>query len=192
MISKLLDRIMRNHGWKFIVNIPPTPKCVICVAPHTSNWDFIMGELASRSVGMKAKFLMKDAWFFFPMKYLLKALGGVPVSRKHSTNVTGGVIDLFNKREKLVVAVTPEGTRSLNPNWHKGFLYIAQDAQVPVVLGYFNYRKKIVCLDRIFDPTGDVDADMMAIKRYYDNCDCCGKFPEKFTTGLDEASRTSS
>jgi 1-acyl-sn-glycerol-3-phosphate acyltransferase len=151
-----------------------------------------MGELASRSVGMKAKFLMKDAWFFFPMKYLLKALGGVPVSRKHSTNVTGGVIDLFNKREKLVVAVTPEGTRSLNPNWHKGFLYIAQDAQVPVVLGYFNYRKKIVCLDRIFDPTGDVDADMMAIKRYYDNCDCCGKFPEKFTTGLDKAARTSS
>ena len=83
---------MKNHGWKFVVNIPPVNKCVICVAPHTSNWDFIMGELASRSVGMKAKFLMKDAWFFFPLKYLLKALGGIPVSRRHSTNVTGGVV----------------------------------------------------------------------------------------------------
>lgn len=180
---------MRNHGWKFVVNIPSISKCVICVAPHTSNWDFIMGELASRSVGMKAKFLMKETWFFFPLKYLLKALGGIPVSRKHRSNVTGGVVDSFNKRDKLVVAVTPEGTRSLNPNWHKGFLYIAHEAKVPIVLGYFNYEKKIVCLDRIFEPTGDIDDDMIAIKHYYNNCDCRGKFPEKFTTGLENSGK---
>ena len=137
MISKLLGRIMKNHGWKFVVNIPPVNKCVICVAPHTSNWDFIMGELASRSVGLKAKFLMKDTWFFFPLKYLLRAL------------------------------------------------YIAKEAGVPIVLGYFNYDKKIVCLDRIFEPTDDVDADMHTIKRYYDTVDCEGKYPEKFTTGLN-------
>ena len=175
---------MKNHGWKFIVNIPTLKKCVICVAPHTSNWDFIMGELAIHSVGMKAGFLMKDTWFFFPLKYLLYALGGVPVSRKRQTNVTGGVIKRFNRRDNLAIAVTPEGTRSLNPHWHKGFLYIAQEANVPIVLGYFNYPQKIVCLDRIYEPTGDVDVDMIAIKRYYDSCDCEGKFPEKFTTGL--------
>ena len=66
---------MKNHGWKFVVNIPPLKKCVICVAPHTSNWDFIMGELAIHSVGMKAGFLMKDTWFFFPVGQLMKALG---------------------------------------------------------------------------------------------------------------------
>lgn len=185
MIRKLASRIMKNHGWKFVVNIPPTPKCVICVAPHTSNWDFILGELASRSVGMKSGFLMKDTWFFFPLNYLLKSIGGVPVSRSHSTNVTGGVIDSFNKRDNLAVAVTPEGTRSRNPHWHKGFLYIAQAANVPIVLGYFNYKKKIVCLDRIFEPSGDIDADMIAIKKYYDSSDINGKYPEKFTTGLD-------
>ena len=177
---------MKNHGWKFIVNIPPVNKCVICVAPHTSNWDFIMGELASRSVGMKAKFLMKDTWFFFPLKYLLKALGGIPVSRKHRTNVTGDVVDCFNKLDKLVVAVTPEGTRSLNPHWHKGFLYIAHEAKVPIVLGYFNYPEKIVCLDKIFEPTGDIDADMLSIKKYYDSSNICGKYHENFTTGLEK------
>ncbi|MBR6489246.1 MAG: 1-acyl-sn-glycerol-3-phosphate acyltransferase [Muribaculaceae bacterium] len=186
MVSRLLGHIMKNHGWKFVVNIPDVKKCVICVAPHTSNWDFIMGELASRSVGMKARFLMKDAWFFFPLKYLLRALGGIPVSRDHRTNVTGGVIDSFNRCEKLAVAVTPEGTRSLNPHWHKGFLYIARDANVPIVLGYFNYDEKIVCLDRIFAPSDDVDADMLAIKRYYDSVGCKGKYPEKFTTGLND------
>ena len=144
---------MKNHGWKFVVNIPDVKKCVICVAPHT-------------------------------IKYLLRALGGIPVSRGRSTNVTGDVIDTFNRRDSLAVAVTPEGTRSRNPHWHKGFLYIAKDAGVPIVLGYFNYDKKIVCLDRIFEPSDDVDADMLAIKRYYDSVDCKGKYPEKFTTGL--------
>ena len=183
-MRKLASRILKNHGWKFVVNIPSIPKCVICVAPHTSNWDFIMGELAIHSVGMRAGFLMKDTWFFFPFKYLLYALGGVPVSRKRRTNVTGGVIDSFNRHENLAIAVTPEGTRSRNPNWHKGFLYIAKEANVPIVLGYFNYEKKIVCLDRIFEPTGDVDADMLWIKKYYDSSDICGKNHNNFTTGL--------
>ena len=133
---------------------------------------------------MKAGFLMKDAWFFFPLKYLLYSLGGVPVSRKRRTNVTSGVVESFKRRKKLAIAVTPEGTRSLNPHWHKGFLYMAKEADVPIVLGYFNYEKKIVCLDRIFEPTGDVDADMLSIKNYYDSSDICGKHHENFTTGL--------
>lgn len=187
MISKLFGSIMKNHGWKFVVNIPDVKKCVICVAPHTSNWDFIMGELASRSVGMRAKFLMKDTWFFFPLKYLLRALGGIPVSRNHSTNVTGGVIDSFNRCDSLAVAVTPEGTRGRNPHWHKGFLHIAKEAGVPIVLAYFNYDKKIVCLDRIFEPSQDVEADLLIIKRYYQSADCQGKYPEKFTTGLESS-----
>ena len=177
---------MKNPGWKFVVNIPPLKKCVICVAPHTSNWDFIMGELAIHSVGMKAGFLMKDTWFFFPLKYLLFALGGVPVSRERRTNVTGGVIDSFNRHETLAVAVTPEGTRSRNPHWHKGFLYMAKEADVPIVLGYFDYKEKIACLDCIFEPTGDVDADMLAIKQYYINKGKGARYPEKFATGLEE------
>ena len=181
---------MKNHEWKFIVNVPPMEKCVICVAPHTSNWDFIMGELAIRSVGMKAGFLMKDTWFFFPLKYFLKAIGGVPVSRERRTNVTGGVIDSFKKNKNLAVAVTPEGTRSFNPHWHSGFLYIAQEAQVPIVLAYFNYDKKVACLDRIFEPSGNMEDDMIAIKKYYQTCDACGKYPEKFTTGLDNNQET--
>ena len=180
MISKLLGRIMKNHGWKFVVNIPSVDKCVICAAPHTSNWDFIMGELASRSVGMKAKFLMKDTWFFFPLKYVLRALGGIPVSRSHRTNVTGGVIDCFKSSHHLAVAVTPEGTRSRNTHWHRGFLHIAQAAGVPVVLGYIDYGTKEICIDRIFETTGDVDADMAAIKRYYQGR--TAKHPENFAT----------
>ncbi len=201
---------MKKAGWKFKVNIPPLAKCVICVAPHTSNWDFIMGELAIRSVGMRAGFLMKSTWFFFPLGLLLRGMGGIPVHRAsraetllehkgvnmepieaierlHGDNknhVTQTVIDAFGKRERLAIAVTPEGTRSLNPHWHKGALVIAQEAQVPIVLAYFDYRNKVACLDQIFETTGDTEADMLAIKQYYNDKKDYARYPEHFTTGL--------
>lgn len=174
--------ILGRAGWKFACNIPPTPKCVICVAPHTSNWDFVLGELATRSVGMRASFLMKSTWFFFPMGCLMRALGGIPVNRSQHTHVADGVVAEFNRRERLWVAVTPEGTRSRNEHWHTGFLHIALAAHVPVVLGYIDYATREVCIDCIFTPTGDIDADMRSIKCYYQGR--TGRHPEQFATGL--------
>jgi len=170
--------ILKKTGWRFEVNIPPTPKCVICVAPHTSNWDFIVGEVGIRSVGMSSGFLMKDTWFFFPLGYILKSLGGIPVKRSAHTGVSEHVVEAFNNHEHLWVAVTPEGTRSPNSNWHKGFLHIAREAGVPIALAYIDYEQKVACVDRIFNMSDDVDADMVAIKSYYSKRK--GKHPEKF------------
>jgi 1-acyl-sn-glycerol-3-phosphate acyltransferase len=173
--------LLKKAGWKFVINIPPTPKCIICVAPHTSNWDFILGELCIRSRKMKASFLMKEAWFFFPLGCLLRGIGGIAVSKSHS-DVTQNVVDEINNRKEIAVAVTPEGTRSLNANWHHGFLYMAAEAKVPLVLAYIDYKQKVVCFGKIYQMTGDIDADMTAIKQYYKNF--TGRYPEKFTTGL--------
>lgn len=74
-LSKFL---LKLFGWKVHCTVPAYPKCIICVAPHTSNWDFVLGELAYWSVGRKAGFLMKSTWFFFPMNLLFKALGECP------------------------------------------------------------------------------------------------------------------
>lgn len=176
--------ILRKAGWEFVVNIPPTPKCVICIAPHTSNWDFLLGELAIHSVGMKAGFLMKKQWFFFPMGYLMRRLGGIPVQQHTHTNVTNEIVKAFRTHDRLAVGITPEGTRSANPNWHKGCLHIAKNADVPLVLAYFDYSRRVVCLDRYFDITDDPDADMLNIKRYYRHIK--GRYPEKFVTGLEQ------
>lgn len=78
--------ILRIAGWKVIITEPDYPKCIICVAPHTSNWDFILGELAITSVGRRAGFLMKESWFFFPLGYFFRAIGGIPVPRKKKIN----------------------------------------------------------------------------------------------------------
>ena len=174
--------ILDKYGWEFVVNAPIEPKCVICVAPHTSNWDFILGELAIRSVGKSAGFLMKSTWFFPPLGFFMRKIGGIPVVQKRHTHVTDTVVEAFNHATEMAVAVTPEGTRSPNPNWHKGFLYIAHAASVPVLLAYIDYSSKTICIDREFKPTGDPEADLLELKKYYQGKQA--RYPHKFVTGL--------
>ena len=95
MKSSLFRGSLRLFGWKVVVTLPDYSKCVICVAPHTSNWDFILGKLAYGSIGRKAGFLMKKEWFFFPLGYLFRAMGGIPVDRKSSSSLTDQLADRF-------------------------------------------------------------------------------------------------
>ena len=163
--------ILKKAGWTFKVNLTMPDKCIIVIAPHTSNWDFILGELAIHSVGMKAGFLMK-------------ALGGIPVNRRQHGNLTQSIVEAYNTTPRLAIGVTPEGTRSANPNWHKGAIFMARDARVPLVLAYFDYKQRVVCIDREFKLSDDADGDLLRIKQYFMQHGS-PKFPEKFVTGLE-------
>lgn len=174
--------ILKMLGWKVEVSVPDFPKCVICVAPHTSNWDFFIGKLTYLSIGRFAGFMMKKEWFFPPLGAILRSMGGVPVTRDKHTDMVSQLVDIFNSRERFSIAITPEATRKANPDWKKGFYYIAQGANVPIVLAYIDYQKKEVGIKKVFEPTGDVEADMRAIKMYYKDFHACK--PEKFVTGL--------
>lgn len=166
------------------VTVPDYPKVIICVAPHTSNWDFLMGELALRSVGRKAGFLMKADWFFWPIGAGLRAMGGIPVYRGKKKGEHGSLVEQmirrFDQAQTLHVAITPEGTRSRTSQWHTGFLRIAYEAKIPIVLGVLDYRDRYAQLMETFLPTGNVSADIEAIKRYYSPYR--GKYPKKFST----------
>ncbi|MCM1292123.1 MAG: 1-acyl-sn-glycerol-3-phosphate acyltransferase [Bacteroides sp.] len=167
-------------GWTVDCTVPDYPKCIICVAPHTSNWDFILGKLAYASIGRKAGFLMKEAWFFFPLRLIFKAMGGIPVPKKRGSSLVNVIVERFNQSTRLALAITPEGTRSRTTNWRHGFLFIAREADIPIVLGVIDFKTKRILLTDTFTPTGDVDADMRRIKDYYKPF--TGKYPEKFTT----------
>ena len=167
-------------GWRVTVSVPDYPKCIICVAPHTSNWDFILGKLAYASIGRKAGFLMKETWFFWPLGCLFRSIGGIPVPRKRGSSLSDEIIRKFNNSTRLTLAITPEGTRSRTATWRTGFLHIALETHVNVVLGAIDFKNKEILLTRTFVPTGDIEADMAAIKAYYKPFQ--GKYPEKFTT----------
>lgn len=174
---------LKVTGWTFDIKVPAYDKCVICVAPHTSNWDFLLGLAAYRSVGRKANFLMKSFWFFFPLKYLMRYFGGIPVERnkgKHKGSLTEKVIGLFKREPYVNLAVTPEGTRSATDKWKTGFLYISYGAEVPILLAAIDYRRKHMVIDQVYNPTGDVETDMSAIRKYYSRWADCAKYPDKF------------
>lgn len=174
-------KCLKWFGWSVEITAPRRDKCVICVAPHTSNIDFLLGISAYYSLGRKANFLMKDFWFFFPMGILMRKMGGIPVpKRKKGVSLTQSVIELFKKSDYVNLAVTPEGTRSATSKWHTGFLYIATDANVPIQLGVLDYKhKRIIVADEYF-PTGNIDADMENIKKYYARFDDVARYPDKF------------
>jgi len=77
--------------------------------------------------------------------------------------------------------VPPEGTRSKVTQWKTGFYYIAQGAGVPIALGYLDFRKKEAGLSRMFQPSGDIAADMVEIQAFY--AGITGKNPGKFDGG---------
>lgn len=172
--------ILKLSGWKCNITVPYRDKSVICVAPHTSNWDFIVGLCAYRSLGRKASFLMKKFWFFFPLKYLLKALGGIPVNADSSQSLTSKLISDFKETSHLNLAVTPEGSRSAVTQWRTGFLTIAYNADVPIQLGIIDFKNKLVIIEREYNASHDYQKDLKAIRNYYSNFKEAALYPEKF------------
>ncbi|MCT4560353.1 MAG: 1-acyl-sn-glycerol-3-phosphate acyltransferase [Crocinitomicaceae bacterium] len=176
-MGKLLFSILKLFGWKIDPKSPQgVKKCVVVMGPHTSNWDFIIGRIAFGHYKVKAKFLIKKELFFPPMGWLLKALGGIPVDRQKGSNLTDQAVKIIMNSDEIFMVFTPEGTRSYNPKWKRGFYYIAQKAQVPIYVGYIDYKKKIGGFDSLFEPTGNVEADIQELKRRLSKYE--GRVPE--------------
>ena len=165
-------------GWKTNVTVPNYDKCVICAAPHTTNWDLFIGKLFYGAIGRKTSFMMKKEWFFFPLGVIFKAVGGIPVYRGKRNSLVDQMAERFAASQKFNLAITPEGTRKANPHWKKGFYYIALKARVPILLIGIDYEKKTITATKEIIPSGDIDKDMQEIKLYFK--DFKGKKPENF------------
>jgi len=179
MKKEIARFILKLIGWKVIINIPPEArKFVVMMAPHTSNWDFLIGWLGYMSIGIKAKYLIKKEAFFFPLGSFLTAMGAIPVDRKASTNIVIQVGEMFKKTDNLFITITPEGSRSLRTTWKRGFYYIAEHAQVPIAFGFLDYKTKIGGIGGMLFPTGNYDEDLKKIEKFYS--DKHARYPEKF------------
>ena len=174
-IAKLVFKII---GWDIDKNSPEgLKKCVVVMGPHTSNWDFVLGKMAFISYGVNAKYLIKKAAFFFPLGYLLKRMGGIPVDRSKKNNLTRIAADLFKSSEELFLVFTPEGTRAYNDKWKKGFYYIAVEAKVPICIAYVDYKNKRGGFHSVFNPSGNVEEDILRIKSVLSQF--TGRYPEQ-------------
>lgn len=170
--------LYRCLGWKKEITVEHPQKYIICLAPHTSNWDFVLGQLYSKAEGLRSNYLMKKEWFFWPLGMLFRRTGGIPVQRNKNTSMTDTLADVAMKSCEFHLTITPEGTRSLNPDWKKGFYFIATKARIPILLYALDYEKKLIRCTKSIMPTGDVERELKEIKQYFANT--TAKYPEKF------------
>jgi 1-acyl-sn-glycerol-3-phosphate acyltransferase len=179
MANTISAFILKQIGWSLDQGIPVgVKKCVLIVAPHTSNWDFIIGRFIFNLIGLPTKFLIKKEVFIWPLSILLKKLGGIPVDRSKKNNIIKEVANLFPQYDQLIITITPEGTRKLVKNWKRGFYHIAELAKVPIAVAYIDYSKKTAGIAFMLTPTGDYDKDFKKISAlYYDKV---ARFPENF------------
>ncbi|MCK9448423.1 MAG: lysophospholipid acyltransferase family protein [Bacteroidales bacterium] len=177
---KVFGRLMMKLiGWELVGAVPPhIKKCVILAAPHTSNWDFVIGRFAYWALGVPVKFLIKQEAFNHPLGCIVKKMGGIPVDRKKNTNMVEYVASLFSEYEVLNVIITPEGTRKLVTEWKRGYYYIAQRAEIPIVLGFADYKNKQGGFGPVIYPSGNYEKDFVMIEEFYKTK--TARHPEKY------------
>jgi 1-acyl-sn-glycerol-3-phosphate acyltransferase len=169
--------IMRILGWRLEGEIPNVPKVVLVGAPHTANQDFFMSVLTALSLGVDMKFVMKHTAFKGPTGPILRYLGGIGLDRDKTRNFVQQIVDEYDAREQMVMAIMPEGTRATPKGWRSGFYYIAHGAGAPLVLVIFDYTRKVMRIGPTIVPTGDYEADLARIQSHY--IGIMGKYVER-------------
>ena len=180
LLSKLFLKIM---GWKIVGGVPKeVKKAVMVCAPHTSNWDFPFALASFAIANLKVNYFIKKSWFFFPMNYFFKATGGVPVDRSNKHGMVDSMTVLLKESDEMIVVVPAEGTRSWVPKWKTGFYYIAKSAEVPIIMGFVDFKMKEVGFGPVFNISGDFEKDMSKIQAFFENKS--GKFPSKYNPNI--------
>lgn len=159
--------IAATAGWRVIIPEPPPPRCVVVGAPHTSSWDLPLTLLLTLAGGLRLRWVGKESLFRGPGGPALRALGGMPVRREGRADFVAQMVAAFAAEEALRLAILPEGTRGRAAHWKSGFYYIALGARVPIVLGYADYRRRLVGLGPALEPSGDIGADFALIRAFY-------------------------
>lgn len=165
-------------GFTIDVTEPLPDKYIIALAPHTSNWDFFIGQVYSLATGRRCNFMMKKQWFFWPLGIIMRRLGGIPIDRTRRSGITDQLAQQAIELSEFRLCITPEGTRKANSEWKKGFYFIALKANLPILLFGLDYAERRIVCHKTLRPTGDVEADLKEIKAYF--LPFKGKHPELF------------
>lgn len=153
-------------GWRIEGELPDSAKIMLIVVPHTSNWDFPVGLMAKFALRLECRFIAKHSLFWWPFGAFLRSIGGIAVDRTAAADVVDGAVRAFAARERLVLVITPEGTRSKVERWKSGFHRIAHAAGVPIALGVLDYGRKVVRLGPAIIPSEDYERDLARLQAH--------------------------
>jgi 1-acyl-sn-glycerol-3-phosphate acyltransferase len=176
-LRRLYIFLFKLFGWKIEVKWPiPYKKYILIVAPHTSNWDFLIGLCSRAQLRFNPQYAAKKELFVWPVGWLFRKLGGYPVERDTRSNFVQSFVEVFNKEEAFILTLTPEGTRGYNENWKTGFYYIAKQANIPIVPVAFDYKTKRVVIHEPIWAEAPVEEMILDLKKWFSGF--TGKNPE--------------
>ena len=164
-------------GWKIVGKLPNEKRIVVVCAPHTSNWDFIFGMMILFGIDINAKYLIKKSAFVPIFRTILNRLGGIPVDRNNPELLVQTIADYSKNNEGVLIVVTPEGTRKKVTKWKTGFLRIAKISNSIIIPMGLDYPSKTFRLEKAFNPTGDNEKDILALKHIFK--DYRGRHPSR-------------
>jgi 1-acyl-sn-glycerol-3-phosphate acyltransferase len=181
-VRKLIGRTwLRAFGWHVEGELPDAAKAVFVAAPHTSNWDLPFTLAIAWTLGTNVSWVGKESLFRPPFGGIMRALGGVSVVRGKNANQVESIARALREQpDGCYLVIAPSGTRSKKDHWKSGFYRIAEQADVPMLLGFLDYDGKRGGLGPAIPTTGDVRADMDAVRAFY--ADKHGKFRERVST----------
>ncbi len=166
-VQRAARLVLRLLGWTVDAALPPQPRGVVIVYPHTSNWDFVVGYLAKVAAGLRLQWIGKDSLFRWPFGALLRRMGGIPVRRGARAGFIDELAREFAVRDRIWVAIAPEGTRSWTDHWKSGFYHLALAARVPVGLATIDWGRRLIQLRETMELTGDPEADLERFRAFY-------------------------
>jgi 1-acyl-sn-glycerol-3-phosphate acyltransferase len=167
LLQRLAHFALGLAGWHIVGGVPPVPKFVAIVAPHTSNWDFPLGVLVMFALDLRVHWFGKDSLFRSPLGPLFRRLGGRPVNREKPEGVVDEMAAIVRAEPRFILALAPEGTRKRVARWRTGFYHIAERAGIPVVPVSFDWSRREVTIGEPMHPTGNLPADVAALQRRY-------------------------
>ncbi len=162
MLGRLCLRLL---GWRIAGELPQMPKFILVIAPHTSNWDFVIGMATALKLDLRANWFAKHSLFCPPLKSLMIWLGGIPVDRRKPQGIIEQIADECNRRDQFLLAVTPEGTRGPVKSWKSGCYHIARSTGVPLVPAAIDYSTRTI---RFFYPSIPRDNAELEMRRLSD------------------------
>jgi len=177
--SRALGRAaLRILGWRIEGEVPDVPRCVVILAPHTSNWDFVVAMATLLALGLRAHYLGKHTIFRGPFGRLLRWSGGLPVDRAAPGDIGERAAAMMRAADRMFLALAPEGTRRKVQHWKTGFHRIAITAGVPIFPAALDYRTRTVRLFPLFEPGPDYAADLGRLRSLY--LAAMARHPESF------------
>lgn len=168
--------VLKTLGWKVVGQLPEKKKFILAVAPHTSNWDFIVGFSVMLAIDLRTHFMGKNSIFVWPIKGLLTRMGGIPIYRDKTNGVVQQMVAHCNNSESFVLGLAPEGTRSKTKEWKSGFIHIAHQANIPIVPVSLHFDTKEVKFHPPMDISADTEAELQRVKQRFDGA--CAKIKQ--------------